>query len=120
MRIIDGHTHVYQAVVPAHETKRSVSEIEGFDIDVLLEQLDERGVSEFQTMPQEETRIARTWLGSNELSADIQRCAPTRIVAFAAAEPLDEQDVFNRPTLKEIRQAVLEQGLKGLLLCRYS
>ena len=67
-------------------------------------------------MPQEETRIARTRLGSNELSADIQRSAPTRIAAFAAAEPLDEQDVFNRPRLKEVRRAVLEQGVTELLL----
>ena len=41
MRIIDGHTHKYQAVMPAHETKRSVAEIEGLDVDLLLARLDE-------------------------------------------------------------------------------
>ena len=116
MRIVDGHSHMYQATVPADRRKQSVAEIGGFDIESLLERLDGIGVSEFHTMPQEMTRIWRQWLGSNELSADIQRSAPTRAIAFAAAEPLDEQDVFNRARLKEVEQAVVQQGLRGLLL----
>ena len=116
MRMIDGHSHMYQAVAPSDGLKASAGEIEGFDVDLLLQQLDEIGVSQFQTMPQEMTRIHGQWLGSNELSADIQRSAPERIIAFAAAEPLDHQDVFNRARLKEVRQGVVEHGLKGLLL----
>jgi predicted TIM-barrel fold metal-dependent hydrolase len=116
MNIIDGHSHMYQAPAPVDQLKSSVSEIDGFDIDRLLERLDEVGVSMFQTMAQEMTRVQRRWLGSNELAADVQRSAPARVIAFAAAEPLDRQDVFNRARLAEVRQMVLEHGLKGLLL----
>jgi len=116
MRVIDGHSHMYQTFAPSNGLKKSVKEIEGFDIDLLLKRLDEIGVQQFQTMPQEMTRIRQEWLGSNELSADIQRQAPARIVSFAAAEPLDPQGVFNKARLKEVKKAILEKGLKGLLL----
>jgi predicted TIM-barrel fold metal-dependent hydrolase len=107
---------MYQKGADVCELKRSVAEIEGFDISRLTERLDEIGISQFQTMPQEMTRIRRQWLGSNELSADIQQSAPARIIAFAAAEPLDTQGAFNRDRLKEVERAIVEKGLKGLLL----
>ena len=116
MRAIDGHSHMYQTFAPANELKKSVGEIEGFDIDLLLRQLDEAGVAQFQTMPQEMTRMQGRWLGSNELSADIQRSAPAKVVSFAAAEPMDVQDVFNRTRLNEVVKAVRDEGLRGLLL----
>jgi predicted TIM-barrel fold metal-dependent hydrolase len=116
MRIVDGHSHMYQGRADVSRLKRSVTEIEGFDINRLLERLDEIGISQFQTMPQEMTRIRGQWLGSNELSADIQRSAPTRIIAFAGAEPLDTQGAFNEARLKEVERAIMETGLKGLLL----
>ena len=56
------------------------------------------------------------WLGSNELSADIQNTAPTRVVSFAAAEPLDAQGAFNRTRLKEVEESIATKGLRGLLL----
>ena len=116
MRIIDGHSHMYQTFAPLNKLKKSVTEIEGFDIRLLLRRLDEIGVSQFQTMPQSMARIQGMWLGSNELSADIKRCAPTRIVSFAAAEPLDAQDRLNSAGLAELEEAVVKKGLKGLLL----
>ena len=116
MGIIDGHSHMYQERENAGNLKKKVSEIEGFDINRLLKRLDEIGISQFQTMAQEMTRIRGQWLGSNELSADIQQSAPTRIIAFAAAEPLDTQGAFNRARLKEVERAIGETGLKGLLL----
>ena len=116
MKIIDGHSHMYQTYAESQHLKKGVEEIDGFDIRALLARLDEIGVSQFQTMPQEMTRIRGLWLGSNELSADIQRSAPTRAVSFAAAEPMDAEDVFNRARLMEIEEAVAEKGLKGLLL----
>jgi len=116
MRTIDGHSHMYQTFAPSNRLKKSVKEIEGFDIDLLLRRIDEIEVSQFQTMPQEMTRIQAQWLGSNELSAEIQQCAPTRIVSFAAAEPLDAQDAFNRARLKEVEKTIVEKGLRGLLL----
>ena len=118
MKIVDGHSHMYQpeTEVPAGKLPTSVKEIEGFDMDRLLKRLDEIGVTLFQTQPQEETRIRGQWLGSNALSADIQRTAPSRVIAFGAAEPLDTQDVFNSARLKELRKAIVEQGLKGFLL----
>jgi predicted TIM-barrel fold metal-dependent hydrolase len=116
MKIIDGHSHMYQTYASSQDLKKGVEQIDGFDMPALLARLDEIGVSRFQTMPQEMTRIRGLWLGSNALSADIQRSAPTRVVSFAAAEPMDVEDAFNRPRLMEVEQAVREHGLKGLLL----
>ena len=116
MRIIDGHSHMYQTSAPSNKLKKSVKEIESFDINLLLKRLDEIGVSQFQTMAQEMTRIRGKWLGSNDLSADIQQCAPAKIIAFAGAEPLDARDCLNTARLKEVKEAVIEKGLKGLLL----
>ena len=115
MNIVDGHSHMYQERTPSYRLKRSVRE-EGYDIDQLLKRLGEIGVHRFQTMPQEMTRIRRQWLGSNELSADLLQYAPARIIAFAAAEPLDAQGTCNRTRLLEVEKAVVEDGLQGLLL----
>ncbi len=114
--IVDGHSHAYQTFAPSDRLKSTVGEIEGYDIGDLLARLDKIGVSRFQTMPQEMTRVQGQWLGSNKLSADIQRSAPGRIVAFAAAEPLDRASAFNRARLLEVERAVREDGLRGLLL----
>jgi len=116
MEVIDGHSHMYQAPAPSNELKQSVSEIDGFDIKLLLERLDELGISKIQLMPQEMTRVPGRWLGSNKLAADIQERAPERIIAFAGAEPLDVHNAFNGARLKEVEEAVVERGLKGLLL----
>ena len=116
MKIIDGHSHMYQTYASSDKLKQSAEEVEGFDINLLLRRLDEIEVSRFQTMPQEMTRMRGQWLGSNELSADLQRQAPERIFSFASAEPLDAQGVFNRARLKEVKASVAERGLKGLLL----
>jgi len=95
MRIIDGHSHMLQTTAPVDKLKRKVSEIEDFDMDHLLSRLDDLGVSHFQTMAQDMTRIRGSWLGSNDLAADIQQCEPTRIISFAGAEPLDERGHVN-------------------------
>ncbi len=116
MKVIDGHSHMYQAPAPCDQLKRSAKEIEGFDLSQLLKRLDELQISQIQFMPQEMTRIPGRWLGSNELSADIQRYAPERIIAFAGAEPLDVHNAFNRARLKEVEEAIVERNLKGLLL----
>jgi predicted TIM-barrel fold metal-dependent hydrolase len=116
VKTIDGHSHMYQTYASADGLKQHAGEIEGFDLDQLLRQLDEIGVERLQTMPQEMTRLRGQWLGSNELSADLQRLAPDRIMAFASAEPLDAQDSFNRARLVEFEEAITNQGLKGLLL----
>jgi predicted TIM-barrel fold metal-dependent hydrolase len=105
-----------QDFAPSSALKASVSEIEGYDIEGLLRRLDAESITRFQTMPQEMTRVQDQWLGSNQLSADIQRSAPDRIVAFAAAEPLDRASALNRARLAEVERAVREDGLQGLLL----
>ena len=116
MRIIDGHSHMYQKHATVDKLKKSVNDIEGFDIDLLLKRLDEVGVSHFQIMSQSMERIRGMWLGSNELSAEIQKLAPTRIIAFAAAEPLDAQDRLHTKQLEELDDLVKNKGIKGLLL----
>jgi len=114
--MIDGHSHMYQKRAPLNKLKKSVSDIEDFDIKLLLRRLDEIGVSQFQTMSQSMERIRGMWLGSNELSAELQQLAPTRIISFAAAEPLDAQDRLNTAQLKELDELVTDKGIKGLLL----
>jgi predicted TIM-barrel fold metal-dependent hydrolase len=116
MEIVDGHSHLYQTFAPADRLKSSVDEIAGYDIAGLLARVEELGVSQIQTMSQEMTRIQDQWLGSNALSADIQRSAPRRIVAYAAAEPLDRASALNRARLLEVERAVRDDGLQGLLL----
>jgi predicted TIM-barrel fold metal-dependent hydrolase len=116
MKMIDGHSHMYQTYGESQHLKTRAEQIDGFDIKTLLARLDALDIAQFQTMPQEMTRVRGLWLGSNDLSADLHRSAPTRIVSFAAAEPMDAQDVFNRARLMEVEAGVLKNGLKGLLL----
>ncbi|MFC2031103.1 amidohydrolase family protein [Chloroflexota bacterium] len=116
MRTVDGHSHMYQTYARSDQLKKSVLEIEGFDIQGLLARLDTINISQFQTMPQEMTRIRGLWLGSNELSADLQNTAPTRVVSYASAEPLDAQGAFNGTRLKEVEESISGKGLQGLLL----
>jgi len=116
MEIIDGHSHMYHARAVVGELKKNVSDIEDFDLNRLLKQLDAMGVSRFQTMSQSMERIRGMWLGSNELAAELQQLSPTRIISFAAAEPLDAQDRLNTDQLKSLDTLVRDKGIKGVLL----
>jgi len=107
MKIIDGHSHMLQTFMPLNKLKSKVSEIEHFNMNHLLERLDDLGVSHLQTMAQDMTRIRNSWLGSNALSADIRMGAPDRIISFAGAEPLDRRGHLNTKQLKEIEILVL-------------
>ena len=116
MRVIDGHSHMYQTRAPSNKRKKSIKDLENFNIDMLIKGLDELGVSQIQMMPQVLHRIQGEWIGSNELSAEVQQYAPERIIAFASAEPLDVHSAFNRAGLNEVVKGVVENGLKGLSL----
>jgi len=116
MRVIDGHSHMYQKHALSSELKKKVSDIEDFDINLLMRRLDEIEVSKFQTMSQSMERIRGMWLGSNELSAELQQLEPSKIIAFAAAEPLDSHDRLNITQLKELEVLVTSKGIKGFLL----
>lgn len=116
MEIIDGHSHMYQKHATVDKLKKTVDDIEGFNIDQLLKRLDEIGISQFQTMSQSMERIRGMWLGSNALSVALRQAAPSRIVSFAAAEPLDAQDRLHEAQLAELEDLVNNQGIKGLLL----
>lgn len=116
MGIIDGHSHMYHKRATLDSLKKSVSDIESFDINLLFRRLDEIGISRFQTMSQSMERIRGMWLGSNELAAELQQLEPTRIISFAAAEPLDAEDRLNTAQLKELDNLVTSKSIKGLLL----
>ena len=116
MGIIDGHSHMYHARASVGQLKKSVSDIEDFDLNRLMDRLDDIGVTRFQTMSQSMERIRGMWLGSNELGAELQQLSPTRIISFAAAEPLDAQDRLNTDHLKALDTLVRNNGIKGLLL----
>ncbi len=57
MKIIDGHSHMYQKHAATDKLKKNVNDIDGFDINLLLKRLDEIDVSHFQIMPQSMERI---------------------------------------------------------------
>ena len=116
MEIIDGHSHLFQPFAPSDDLKTDIGETFKSGIESLFNRLDEMGVTCIQIMPQEMTRIQGRWLGSNELAADIQELKPNRIIAFAAAEPLDSQGKFNKKRLEEVERMVTDRNLKGLLL----
>lgn len=116
MGIIDGHSHMYQKHAAVDNLKQSVNDIENFDIALLLRRLDEIGISQFQTMSQSMERIRGMWLGSNALSVALQQIAPAKIIAFAAAEPLDARDLLSEAQLAELEDLVVNKGIKGLLL----
>ena len=116
MKILDGHTHMLQTFTPLDKLKSEVSEIENFDMNQLLDQLDDLKVTHFQTMAQDMTRVRNGWLGSNALSADIQMRAPERIISFAGAEPLDRRGHMNTKQLKEIETMAVDKRISGILL----
>jgi predicted TIM-barrel fold metal-dependent hydrolase len=116
MVIVDGHTHLFHAFASSDRLKSRVSDIAGFNLKRLLSTMDDLSISMLQTMPQEMSRVQNGWLGSNALSADLAHQAPDRLMAYAAAEPLDRQNAFNRTRLKEAREFITEGRLRGLLL----
>jgi predicted TIM-barrel fold metal-dependent hydrolase len=116
LEIVDGHSHLYHAFAGSDRLKSRVRDIEGFDAKRFLDEMDGMGISMVQSMPQEMSRIQGGWLGSNALSMDLAREISDRLVAFAAAEPMDRQNVFNRARLTEVRESITHGGLKGLLL----
>jgi len=107
---------MYQGRATIDRLKKSVTDIEDFDLDLLFKRLDEIGISKFQTMSQSMERIRGMWLGSNQLVAELQQLAPRKIISFAAAEPLDAQDRLNTAQLAELEELVTTKNLKGLLL----
>lgn len=116
MDIVDGHSHMYHARAAVGELKRGVRDIEGFDLNGLLDRLAAIGVSRFQTMAQSMERIRGMWLGSNELAAALAQLSPLKIISFAAAEPLDATDRLNTDQLDALEGLVRGNGIKGLLL----
>lgn len=116
MKIIDGHSHMYHARASVGNLKKNVTDIDGFDIHALLDRLEGLGVSRFQTMSQSMERIRGMWLGSNDLAAALALISPSKLVSFAAAEPLDAQDRLHTAQLEALEGLVKEHGIKGLLL----
>ncbi len=116
MQIIDGHSHFYQTFAPTDNLKQTVADIEGFDTERLFAELDALDITQVQTMPQDMTRRRGSWLGSNALSADLQRVGDGRMIGYASGEPLDTSDSFHRTNLEAVEVAVREHGLQGLLM----
>lgn len=112
--MIDGHTHMLQGRRPLESLKRRVEDLDVNFAD-LFEKMDQIGLEKMVTLAQEMTRVSKAWLGSNDLTINLQEKFPKRIVGIIAAEPIDERDVFNIERLREFRSAVKEHGMKGLL-----
>jgi len=100
---------------PLESLKRKVEDLKGVNLTELFEKMTEIGLEKMVTLAQEMTRVSRAWLGSNELTIDLQEKFPERIVGIIGAEPLDERDVFNTKRLRVVKSAVKEHGIRGLL-----
>ena len=107
--MIDGHTHMLQG-----QQRRRVEDIKEINLSELFDKMDEIGIGKIVTLTQEEMRVSKRWLGSNEITIDLQEKFPERVVGIIGGEPLDEKDRFNAKRLKEFRSAVLNHGIKGM------
>ena len=113
--VVDGHSHLFQRAWPADHLPQSAEDLETFDLEGLIAGLDEIRVDRVVTLAQEMTRIRDQWLGSNMLTADLQRRCPDRMVGIAGAEPFDRADQFCAARLEEIERLAKEEGIRGVL-----
>ena len=109
--MIDGHTHLLQG-----HLRRRVEDIKDINLTELFGRMDEIGIEKIVTLSQEMRRVYKTWLGSNEITIDLQEKFPERIVGIFGAEPLDERDMFNAKRLKVLKSAIVEHGARGICL----
>lgn len=114
--VIDAHSHLLQASHPADSLPQSLDDLSAVDISVLLAGLDDLGIEVVVTLAQEMTRIRGTWLGSNNLVADLQQRYPGRFLGIASFEPVTKSDQFNGPRFEEVRALVRSGRVHGLLL----
>ena len=114
--IIDAHSHMLQDFHPCSELPQTFDDLENIDVDGLCKGLDAFGVENTLTLSQEMTRVRNDWLGSNELSADLQQRFEGRFTGIASFEPLTPAEQFNSPRFEQVRKLLRNRRVKGLLI----
>ena len=135
--IIDAHSHLFQEVynnkfipknlkefmdlnlgVSIHINEgipKKVSQLKNVNIDKLVSEMDKSEIKYIVTMTQDMSRSWNAWVGSNELSADLQKKSKGRLIGVAGFEPIDSYDQLNLDALNKLEFFVKKKGLKGLL-----
>ena len=114
--VIDAHSHLLQGRHPCNNLPKSLDDLNDVDLHGLLAGLDQLGVEVVVTLAQEMTRIRDQWLGSNELSADLQKRLNGCFIGIAGFEPVTRSDQFNAPRFEEVRELVRSGSVRGLLI----
>ncbi|AWT58866.1 MAG: hypothetical protein DF168_00038 [Candidatus Moanabacter tarae] len=112
--MIDAHSHMLMDGDNLGIKRRSVNDLTEIDIPKLFDRMDELGIERFVSVVQETRRIWNKWTGTNELIVDLQEKYPERFNGIFGAEPMDEQNVFNRQRLIEFRAAARDHNIRGL------
>ena len=81
------------------------------DVDEVLKEFSEAGVSKIVLLPIEASKVSGKPGDTNELFSEIQRKAPDRFIAFATVDPLSPKQAS-----EELERAVKDLELKGLKL----
>lgn len=113
---IDAHSHMPQGKHPLDNIPTRVEDLVDFDMQTLLNGMDELGIATVVSLAQEMTRVRSQWIGSNELAADLQARFGGRFVGIAGFEPLTPKDQFNAQRFEEVRELVRVRRVSGLLI----
>ena len=100
--IIDAHSHMLQDFHPCSELPQTLDDLGKIDVDGHCKGLDAFAVENTLTLSQEMTRVRSDWLGSNELSADLQQRFAGRFTGIASFAPLTPAQQFNEPPHKSL------------------
>ena len=112
--MIDAHSHMLMDGDEFGIKRRRAENLTEVDIPKLFDRMDELGIERFVSVVQETRRIWKRWTGTNDLIVDLQEKYRDRFIGIFGAEPMDEQNVFNRQRLHEFRAAARDHGIRGL------
>ena len=112
--VIDAHTHLMQDVHPRDDLPVAADEVG--DIERLLAGMDEAGLSHAVTLSQEMARVRGQWLGSIELSVDLQARSGGRLLGLAGFEPMTLENRFNDRRFAQVRELIQVGAISGLLV----
>lgn len=115
--IIDSHMHLIKVENFDVQTYGSLNMglPKNTDLDTLVSWYKEAGISHAVCMGQDMTRIWNTTFGESYVREAYQRY-PDFFIPFASLEPMDKFNRFNQKAYDEYERAILEDGIKGVLL----
>ena len=112
--IIDGHSHLLMGLYDPERKRKKVSDITEFDIQEFTKMLKQNGIDKVVSVVQETMRIWKDWTGDNDFVVNLHKEFPDIFYGIFGAEPLDDNNVFNRERLKQFENAASKREVKGL------